>query len=76
MPITVEQIVREAQRWPPERVDELVSRLIEDLHTSEPGVEVAWAAEIARRVEDVQGGRVHGLAGAQVSARVGKAVGR
>ena len=38
MPITVEQIVEEARHWPPEKVGELVGRLTEDLHSSDPQI--------------------------------------
>jgi len=52
MPLTVEQIVEEARRWAPEKVVELVSRLTEDLHASDPETEAAWKTEIDRRVEE------------------------
>lgn len=76
MPMTLDQIVEEARQWPPEKVGELVGRLTEDLHAGEPEVESAWQAEIALRLEQIQSGKVQGIPGEEVSARVRKIVGR
>jgi putative addiction module component (TIGR02574 family) len=74
--MTLDQIVEEARHWPPEKVGELVGRLTEDLHASDPETEAAWQTEIARRVEEIQSGKVQGIPGEEVSARVRKIVGR
>jgi putative addiction module component (TIGR02574 family) len=76
VPLTLEQIVAETRHWSPEKVGELVDRLTEDLHTSNPEIEAAWQSEIARRVEEIQSGKVQGIPGEEVSARVRKIVGR
>lgn len=76
MPITLDQIVEEARHWPPEKVGELVGRLTEDLHHSDPENEVAWQTEIARRLDEIKNGKVQGIPGEQVSASVRKIVGR
>ncbi len=76
VPLTLEQIVEETRHWPPEKVGELVGRLTEDLHTSEPEIEAAWKAEIDRRVDEIQSGKVQGIPGEEVSARIRKIVGR
>ncbi len=70
MSLTVEQIIEEARHWPLEKVGELVGRLTEDLHASAPDIEAAWKTEIDRRVKEVQDGRVQGIPGEEVSARV------
>jgi putative addiction module component (TIGR02574 family) len=74
--MTLDQIVEETRQWPPEKVGELVGRLTEDLHTSDPQTEAAWQGEIARRIEEIQSGKVQGIPGEEVSARVRKIVGR
>jgi putative addiction module component (TIGR02574 family) len=74
--MTLEQIVEEVRRWPAEKVGELVGRLSEDLHASDAETEAAWEMEIARRVEEIQSGKVKGIPGEEVSARVRKIVGR
>jgi putative addiction module component (TIGR02574 family) len=74
--MTLDQIVEETRQWPPEKVGELVGRLTENLHTSDPEIEAAWQSEIARRVEEIQSGKVQGIPGDEVSARVRKIVGR
>lgn len=74
--MTVDQIVKEARYWPPEKIGELVERLTEDLHTGAPEIEAAWKTEIDRRIEDIQSGKVQGIPGEEVSARVRKIVGQ
>jgi putative addiction module component (TIGR02574 family) len=76
MPITLEQIVEEARRWPPEKVGELVGRLTENLHASDSETEAAWRAEVDRRVEEIQSGKVQGVPGEVVSARIRRILGR
>ncbi len=76
MPLTLEQIVEEARHWPPEKVGELVGRLTEDLHASDPEIEAAWKTEIARRIEEIQTGKVQGIPGEEVSSRIRRILGR
>jgi putative addiction module component (TIGR02574 family) len=76
VPMTLDQIVEEVRHWPPEKIGELVGRLTEDLHSSDPENEAAWQNEITRRVEEIQSGKVQGVAGEAVSARIRKIVGR
>jgi hypothetical protein len=38
MAMMLDKIVKETKHWPPGRVDELVDRLTEDLHTSAPEI--------------------------------------
>lgn len=76
MPLTLEQIVEEARHWPPEKIGELVGRLTEDLHASDPKTEDAWKTEIDRRIEEIRSGKVQGIPGEEVSARVRKIIGR
>jgi putative addiction module component (TIGR02574 family) len=76
VPMTLDQIIEEARHWPPEKVGELVSRLTEELHPRDPEVEAAWQAEIDRRIGEIQSGKVQGVPGEGVSARVRKIVGR
>lgn len=73
--MTLDQIIEETRHWPPEKVGELVERLTEDLHYSDPEIEAAWQSEIARRIEDIQTGKVKGIPGDEVSSRVRKIVG-
>jgi len=72
MPITLDEIVKETRNWPPERVGELVDRLTEDLHASDPEIEAAWKTEVDRRIEEIQSGRVKGVPAEEVSARIQK----
>ena len=76
MPLTLDQIVAETRQWPPEKVGELVDRLTKDLHASDLETEAAWQVEIARRVEEIQTGKLEGIPGEEVSARIRKIVGR
>src|SRR5208282_3959325 len=76
VPITLDQIVEETRHWPPEQVGELVGRLTEDLHASDPDTETAWKTEIDRRIEEIQSGRVQAIPAEEVSARIRKILGR
>ena len=76
MPITLDQIVEETRHWPPEKVGELVGRLTEDLHASDPETEAAWKTEIERRIEEIQTGKIQGIPGEEVSARIRRMLGR
>jgi putative addiction module component (TIGR02574 family) len=72
MPITLDEIVEETKRWPPERVGELVDRLTENLHTSDPEIEAAWKTEVDRRIAEIESGKVKGVPAEEVSARIQK----
>jgi putative addiction module component (TIGR02574 family) len=50
----------------------LAARLLESLDPSEPdeGVEEAWAAEIARRMDDYRAGRAKTIPWSEVRARL------
>jgi putative addiction module component (TIGR02574 family) len=76
MPLTLEQIIEETRNWPDEELVQLVDRLEERLHAVAPEVEAAWRAEVHRRLEELQSGRVQALPGDEVSARVARVVGR
>ena len=76
MSLTLEQIVEETRHWPPEKVGELVGRLTTDLHTGDADVEASWKSEVDRRFEEIRSGKVRGVHGEEVSARIGKIVGR
>jgi putative addiction module component (TIGR02574 family) len=76
MPLTLEQIVEETRRWSPEKLGELVGRLTEDLHASAPDIEAAWNSEVARRIEEIQTGKVQGISGEEVSAKAAQIAGR
>ena len=72
MPITLDEIVKETRNWPPEQVGELVGRLTEDLHASDPEIETAWKTEVDRRIEEIQSGKVKGIPAEEVTARIQK----
>jgi hypothetical protein len=76
MPMTLEQIVEEARRWPPEKVGELVGRLTEDLRASDQAIEEPWKQEVRRRLAEIENGTVPPTDGETVSARIRPIVGR
>jgi hypothetical protein len=73
--MTLDQIVLETQQWPTEQVAELVDRLTLEL-PSTPEIEAAWKVEARRRIAEIESGRVQGVPGAVVSARIREIVGR
>lgn len=76
MPMTLQQIVEETRQWPPEKVGELVGRLTEDLRVCDPSIEEAWKQETRRRLAEIENGKTQAVDGAEVSARIGRIVGR
>jgi putative addiction module component (TIGR02574 family) len=76
MSLTVEQIVLETKQWPAEQVEALLERfLLSNYQLPDPGVDAAWAAEIKRRIDDIESGREVGVPGDEVMARARKIVG-
>ena len=77
MPMTLDQIIEEANRLPREQVAELIDRLTLELHrTIDPSLEDAWKQETRRRLTEIESGSVRGVPGDEVSARIRKIVGR
>jgi putative addiction module component (TIGR02574 family) len=76
VPITLDQILEETRHWPPEKVGELVGRLTEDLHAADPETDAAWKIEIARRLEEIQTGKVQGIPAEEVFAKAKRILGR
>jgi putative addiction module component (TIGR02574 family) len=77
MSMTLEQIVKETSQFPPDVVAELVDRILVARHggvTSD--IDQSWKRETRRRVEEIQSGKVTGVPGDEVSARLAKRVGR
>lgn len=77
MPMTIEQIVEETRLWPEDVVADLVDRIMLAKHgVDTPALSAAWQPVVARRVEEIRSGKVQGIAGEVVSARIRKLVGR
>ncbi len=76
MPMTLDQIVEETRNWPPEKVGELVGRLTEEMHATDPEVDAAWKQETRRRLAEIENGTVQPVDGETVSARIRQIVGR
>jgi putative addiction module component (TIGR02574 family) len=77
VPITLEQIVEETSQLPADVVAELVDRILLARHGGiEPGVEAAWKTEIHRRIEEIETGKVQGIAVEESLARIRKIAGR
>ena len=53
-----------------------MGRLTEDLHASDPETQAAWKTEVDRRVQEIQSGKLQGIPGEEVFARVRKIIGR
>ncbi len=75
--MTLDQIIEEVHRLPREHVAELVDRLTLELHqTIDPSLEDARKQETRRRLSEIESESVKGVPGEEVSARIGKIVGR
>lgn len=76
MPMSVDQVVEETSRWPADQVDVLFERLLASHYRlPDPATDTEWAAELKRRIDDIESGREVGIPGEEVMARVRKIVG-
>lgn len=77
MPLTLDQLAKEAMLLPASARALLAERMVESLDAGERDeVERAWAAEAVRRRDEVRSGRVQPVPGEEVLAEVRNAVGR
>lgn len=77
MALTLDQIVEEANQWPDDVVADLVDRLMLARHgVSDPALAAAWRPVVGRRVAEIREGKVAGIPGEDVSARIRQIVGR
>lgn len=75
--MTLEQIVEEANRLPPQQVVELMDRLTLNLHHAvDPEIEAAWKQETRRRLAELESGKIKAIPGKEVSERIRRIVGR
>ena len=74
MAATLDQVVRDALTLSPEQRGELIAELIRDLDAvySEPQDEVDayWSKEIARRIDEIDSGKVKGIPAEEVFERL------
>lgn len=76
MNMTVAQVVEETSRWPAEQVEVLFEQLLVSRYRlPDPALDTEWAAEMKRRMDDIESGREVGISGDEVMARVRKIVG-
>jgi hypothetical protein len=62
MPLTLDQIVEEAQQWPGDVVSDLVDRLLLAKHGGiDPATDAAWRSEAHRRLAELESGAVQGV---------------
>lgn len=77
MPMTVEQIVEESRKLPPDQLPELIERITLAAHGPvDPRVERAWTDTAQRRLAEMESGQVKPIPGHVTSARIRKIVGR
>ncbi len=77
MPMTLDQIVEEANHLPPKQVAELVDRLtLNLLHSIDPEIEEAWLKEVRKRVAQIESGKEKGVSAEEMKARVRRVLSR
>lgn len=77
MPMTLEQIVEETRKLPPEQLPELIERITLAAHSPvDPKIEQAWTDTAMRRLAEIESGKVRLVPGHVTSARIRKIVGR
>lgn len=74
MTVTLEQVVKDARNLSPAERGRLLAELIRDLdpvqNDPEVEIEVAWDEEIARRLSEIDSGKVKGIPAEEVFARL------
>ena len=77
MPLTLDEIVEETRKMPPDVVAELIDRIMVARHGGlESHVEAAWRTEIHHRISEIEQGEVKGVPIEQSLARARKIVGK
>jgi putative addiction module component (TIGR02574 family) len=76
MSITLQEIVEETRRWSPEKVGELVAHLTRNLHAAHPEIDTAWKAEIRRRIDEIETGKVQGIPAEEVFSEARRILGQ
>jgi hypothetical protein len=77
MPMTVDQIEKEALALPSEARARLADRLVESLDGAGAGyIDKLWATEAKRRRDEVRQGQVETIPGPEGLARVRRSLGR
>jgi putative addiction module component (TIGR02574 family) len=77
MPLTLEQLAKEALQLPAESRALLADKLVESLDFAEPDdIQKLWAAESVRRRDEIRSGKVKAIPGEDVIAEVRRIVGR
>jgi hypothetical protein len=77
MPMTVEQIVEESRKLPPEQLPGLIERITLAAHGPiDPKIEQAWTDTALRRLAEMESGKVKPIPGHVTSVRIRKIVGR
>lgn len=76
MSMTVDQVIAETKNWPEEQIETLFERfLLANYRLPDPALDAEWAAEIKRRMDEIESGRAVLIPGEEVMARVRKIVG-
>ncbi len=76
MSVTVEHIKKEIRALSPEEVEKLLRDLQEEYAMTAPAemneatIEAEWDKEIARRVKDIEGGKVRLISGAELEQSI------
>ena len=77
MSMTLDQIVEETRKLPPEQLSELIERITLAAHGPlDPVIEQSWTDTAMRRLAEMENGTVKPIPGHLTTARIRKIVGR
>jgi putative addiction module component (TIGR02574 family) len=77
MQLSADQIVEETSDWPEDAVADLVDRILRAKYGEvDPSVDKAWNAEIRRRIDDLETGKVRGIPLEETLAKARKITGQ
>ena len=77
MQLSADQIAEETSDWPEDAVADLVDRILRAKYGEvDPSVDKAWHAEIRRRIDDLETGKVRGIPLEETLAKARKITGQ
>ena len=70
--LKIDELLSEIESLPIDMKTELIDKLISSIHPSQKEIDVLWAEEAEKRVDEIKSGRVQTIPGEQILSEVKK----
>jgi putative addiction module component (TIGR02574 family) len=70
--LKIDELLSEIESLPIDMKTELIDKLISSMHPSQKEIDVLWAAEAEKRVDEIKSGRVQTIPGEQILSEAKK----